>query len=74
MKLLASFESGRVTPRALYRGKRRFTIEKVNLEYQEREGTSLNYYFAVETNGGDVWKIAYNNERLVWTLEEVWEE
>jgi hypothetical protein len=74
LKVLAIFDNGQVSPKILRWGKRKLLIKKVNLEYQEREGRSINYYFAVETDKDDVLKIKYNNENLAWTIEEVWEE
>lgn len=74
IKVLAIFDNGQVIPKVIRWGRRKLTIKKVNLEYQERDGRSINYFFAVETDKDDVLKIKYNNEKLLWTIEEVWEE
>lgn len=74
IKVLAIFDNGQIIPKIIKWGRRKLTIKKVNLEYQERDGQSINYFFAVETDKDDVLKIKYNNEKLTWTIEEVWEE
>lgn len=74
VKVRADFEAGQVIPRAVKWQGRTLLIQKVNLVSQEREGRSINYYFAVETNKGNALKLKYNNEKLIWTLEELWVE
>lgn len=71
ISVLAVFKNSTVFPYAFdFKGKRR-KIEKVNLSYQEREGSSINYFFAVESDGL-IAKVKYNNVSLLWTLEEIW--
>lgn len=74
VKVLGSFEGGSLTPRILKWKGRNYTITKVNLAYQEREGKSMNYFYSAETGGGMVMKLRYNNEKLIWTLDEIWVE
>lgn len=71
--VVAIHKDGTVFPHAFkYHNKKR-KIDKVNLSYQERDGASINYYFAIES-GGMIAKLKYNNISLIWTLEEVWVE
>ena len=74
VKVRADFEAGRVIPRVIKWRGRTILVKKINLVSQEREGRSINYYFAVETNKGNALKLKYNNEKLIWTLEELWVE
>lgn len=71
IKMLAVFKNGTVFPHIFEWHNRKHQITKVNLSYQEREGASINYYFAIESNGL-VAKIKFNDKLLIWTLEEIW--
>lgn len=42
------------------------------MAYQEREGQSMNYYFSVEDDNSNVFKLRYNDQKLTWWLEEQW--
>jgi hypothetical protein len=50
IKVLAVFKDGTVFPHVFEWNGRRYKVDKVNLSYQEREGSSINYYFAVGSN------------------------
>lgn len=71
IKVLAVFKNGTVFPYVFEWNSRRHKIDKVNLNYQEREGSSINYYFAIESKGL-VAKIKYNDKSMIWGLEEIW--
>jgi len=73
INVLAVFKNGTVFPYIFSWKEDKKRIEKVNLSYQERVGGSINYYFAVESRGF-MGKLKYNNESMIWTLEEVWVE
>ncbi len=72
--VLAAFSAGSVTPKAIKWKGRNILVSSVSLSYKEREGSSLNYFFAVETDKGNTLKLKYNNESLLWTIEEAWVE
>lgn len=79
IKVLAIFKNGTVFPHIFEWSGRRYKIDKVNLAYQEREGGSINYYFAIESLSASsrqesslVAKIKYNDKSMIWTLEEIW--
>jgi hypothetical protein len=71
IKVLAVFKNGTIFPHIFEWNNRRHKVDKVNLSYQEREGQSINYYFAVES-GGLVAKLKYNDKGMDWSIEEVW--
>lgn len=73
LNVLAIFKNGTVFPHSFSWWGKKYKIDKVNLSYQEREGKSINYYFAIEA-GGLVAKLKYNNTLLLWTIEEIWVE
>lgn len=73
IKVLAVFKNGTVFPYAFDWHNRRHKINKVNLAYQEREGASINYFFAIESKGL-VAKLKYNDRSMMWSLEEIWNE
>lgn len=73
IKVLAVFKNGTVFPYVFEWNGQRRKIDKVNLSYQEREGASINYWFAVES-AGLVAKIRYNNMSMTWSMEEIWTE
>jgi hypothetical protein len=71
IEVLAIFKNGTIFPYVfLWKNKKR-KIDKVNLAYQERDGASINYYYAIESQGL-VAKMRYNDKTLIWELEEVW--
>lgn len=73
IKVMAIFKNGTVFPYIFEWGSRRHKINKVNLSYQEREGSSINYFFAIEA-GGLVAKLKYNDKTMIWSLEEFWNQ
>jgi len=74
IKVLAEFTDGKIIPRVFKWKSKEYRVGKVNLFYQERQGKSVDYYFSVETDTGGVFKLKYNDEKLIWTLEELWVE
>lgn len=73
IKVLAVFKNGTVFPHIFEWNSKKYQIDKVNLSYQEREGSSINYFFAIEAKGL-VAKVRYNNVSMIWELLEVWNE
>jgi hypothetical protein len=74
IKVLALFDQGKITPKAFKWSGREFRIAKIALAYQERSGRTVYYFFGVECKNGSVFKLKYNNEKLIWNLEERWVE
>ena len=73
IRVLADFYEGSIYPRKFKWDGKTYSVKMVHLNHQEREGSSINYIFAAETEGG-VYKIAFNNETLAWTLKEYYLE
>lgn len=73
IKVMAVFKNGTFSPYAFEWQCHRYKIDHVSLSYWEREGSSINYYFAIESSGL-IAKISYNDKSLVWILEEIWVE
>lgn len=73
IKVLAIFKNGTIFPHVFEWNNRRHKIDKVNLSYQERDGESINYYFAIEAKGL-VAKLKYNDKDMDWSIEEVWNQ
>lgn len=71
IKVLAIFKNGTIFPHIFEWNNRRHKVDKVNLSYQEREGASINYYFAIESKGL-IAKLKYNDKGMDWSIEEVW--
>lgn len=71
INVLALFKNGSIFPYIFsWQGEKK-KIEKINLCYQEKDGSAINYYFAIESKGF-IGKIKYNNCSMIWILEEVW--
>jgi hypothetical protein len=71
ISVLAICKDGTIFPYMFSWNKKRRKVDKVNLSYQERDGASIDYYFAIESDGL-VAKLKYNDKSLIWTLEEIW--
>jgi len=74
IKVLADFENGVIAPRLFRLQNRDYKIKYVSLRYQEKSGTSINHFFAVETEDGGVFKICFNDKSLIWTVGEMWRD
>lgn len=72
IRVLAVFENGIISPRLFRWSNRDYKVKEVSLRYQEKSGGSVNHFFAVEVEGGGVFKLRFNDRSLVWFLEEVW--
>lgn len=74
IKMIALFENGKIVPKIFKYSSRDYKVSEVSLAYNERDGRSINYYFGVQTEDGHVMKLRYNNEQLVWWLDEIWDD
>ena len=72
--MLASFEGGKVTPRLFQWQNRDYKIKEVSLAYQENNGSSVDYYFSVETDNSNIFKLRYNDRKMIWTILEIWND
>jgi hypothetical protein len=74
IKMLATFEHGIISPCLFRWNNREYRVKEISLRYQEKSGVSVNHFFAVETEDGNVFKLSFNDRSLVWKLEEVWND
>ncbi len=70
--VVAVFKNGHALPHSFdWRG-RRYRVEAVNLEHQEKRGDDLIFCFAL-TAGGNSYELSFNSHLLTWTLEKIWQ-
>ena len=67
------FCNGRVIPHSFQWRGRKYLVEKVNLEHEERRGKEILFCFSV-SSGGNSYELTFDNLHLVWTLEKIWTE
>lgn len=72
IKMMAMFENGKIIPKVFRYENRDYKVKAISLAYEERDGRSINYYFGIETEDGNVMKLRYNDEQLTWWLDEIW--
>lgn len=67
------FKNGQIVPRVfLWQGKK-FKVENLDMVHNGKVGSAKIYYFSVSNKMG-AYKISFNNQTLVWRLEQVYEE
>ena len=72
IKMIAAFDSGRISPKVFKWQNRDYKIKNIAIYYTEKVGISLNHCFGVETEAGTIFKIDFNDKSLLWTLREIW--
>lgn len=71
--VVATFKNGHAFPRSFSWKGRKYPVDAINLEHQEKRGEDLIFCFAL-TAGGNSYELSFNSHLLVWTLERVWTE
>jgi len=74
IKVIALFENGKIIPKVFRYSNRDYRVREISLTYDERVGRAKNYFFGVETEDGNVFKLKYNDENLTWWLNEIWSD
>lgn len=74
IRVMADFNGGQLKPVIFKWKDKNYRVKSVAMAYQERDGASINYYFSIETKNGTIFKIRYNDQKLMWWLEEYWVE
>ncbi|MDP2874470.1 MAG: hypothetical protein Q8N84_04235 [bacterium] len=64
--------TGRLTPTKLRWRGREYPVEKIGLHFPLRQGKTLHHIFSIVA-GGNFFKLDFDTESLVWTLEEAGE-
>lgn len=72
IEVVALFRTGHIEPVIFKWNNGKYKIKTVTLAYQERDGASMNYYFSIVAENGNVFKLRYNDQKLTWWLEEIW--
>ena len=73
ISVVALFENGRAVPRSFTWRGRKYLVETINLEHQERHGDDIIFCFSVVANG-NIYELSFNSQHLVWRLEKTWTE
>ncbi|MBD3236742.1 MAG: hypothetical protein GF330_08570 [Candidatus Eisenbacteria bacterium] len=67
----ADFRAGEATPRLFRLGRRLHRILRVNARWSERQGRSLQHFFAVTTESRDTYQLCFDGEQLAWRADAV---
>ncbi|KKU92481.1 MAG: hypothetical protein UY21_C0001G0104 [Microgenomates group bacterium GW2011_GWA1_48_10] len=70
--VVAVFKNGHALPYLFNWRGRKYRVEEVNLEHEERRGDELLFCYSISA-GGNAYELSFNNRHLVWTLERVWQ-
>ncbi|MCL4390018.1 MAG: DUF6504 family protein [Patescibacteria group bacterium] len=71
VEVAAVFVGGKAVPKAFFWRGRKYIVEKINLEHQERQGSDPLFYFSV-TAAGNSYELSFDSHNLVWKLERIW--
>lgn len=72
VEVVAVFCQGQAFPHSFKWKERKYVVEQINLEHQEKQGRSTLFCYSVSA-GGNSYELSFNNESLVWKLERIWE-
>ena len=67
------FKGGQAEPLAFRWHHSIFKISKVNLCHKFCTGKDIIYSYSVSTDNGDNFKISFNPNALIWTLDQIYE-
>lgn len=67
----AVFQNGHALPRSFFWRGRKYAVENINLEHQERKGNALLFCFSVSSSGNS-YELSFDSQHLVWTIEKIW--
>lgn len=67
IKVGAVFNGNNIVPRWFIWEKRKYQIEKINYEWQDKNGKEKLFCFSV-ISGANTYEITFNAERTVWRL------
>ena len=71
--VVAIFKNGKLVPHSFSWQGRKYRIDKISLEHQEKRGTATLFCFSVSASG-NTYELSFNNQTLVWKLEKIWLE
>ncbi len=71
--VVAVFKNGAARPHSFdWRG-RKYLVDKINLEHQEKRGDDLLFCFSV-TASGNSYELSFDSQHLIWNLDRIWTE
>lgn len=71
IEVVAIFRNGKAFPHAFKWKDRKYAVEQINLEHQERRGASMLFCYSVSASGNS-YELSFDNINLTWTLERIW--
>ena len=73
IEVVAIFRKGRAFPHSFKWKDRKYVVEQVNLEHQEKRGNSTLFCYSVSASGNS-YELSFDNVNLTWNLVRVWIE
>lgn len=73
IEVVAIFSGGKGRPYSFEWRGRKYKVETISLEHQEREGKDKVFCYAV-TAANNQYELSFNSNQLTWELERVWTE
>jgi len=70
IEVLAWFKGGKIHPRMFMWNNKEYKINKVNYNWQERQGEAVINYFSVDT-GANLYQISFSNTALSWRIDKI---
>ena len=72
--VLSKFERGKIEPLRFKWRRRTYKIDKVNGNWERREGQFLVYYFSVATSNSGLFEIFLDSRNMGWRLGKIFIE
>lgn len=70
IEVLALFKNGAIYPRSFLWKNKKYSVEKITYNWQERSGKERISYFSVST-GADLYQISFNNTSYAWRMNKI---
>jgi len=70
IEVLAFFKHARIFPQSFTWNRQEYRIEKINYNWQERQGQALVNYFSVSC-AGQIYQISFNNSTFRWQIDKL---
>lgn len=71
VRVAVDFQGAKVRPLAFIWGRKKYTVDNVNLVYKRRHGDGYQWCFAVSDTSNS-FVLLYDPDSMRWTLEEVY--
>ena len=73
IEVVAIFRNGRAFPHLFKWKKRKYLVEHINLEHQEKRGDATIFCYSVSASG-NFYELSFDNINLTWKLDRIWTE